>query len=154
LAAEGRLDTSDTNDYGTNVVPLLLGRDELREGYIRVLNAIYEPTAYFERTEALFLDPSFENGIKKLRHWLTWPRQLPGEVRFLFGAIGLFARLMTRVPDPRLRREYRRRLWRFLKVHRRPGFVLYYLFHMAMHYHCSQLAQRVANPELQLVNSF
>jgi len=72
----------------------------------------------------------------------------------LFQALGLFARLMIRVPDPRLRREYRQRLRRFLKVHRRPGLVLFYIFHMAMHYHSFQLAKRVANPELQLINSY
>jgi radical SAM superfamily enzyme YgiQ (UPF0313 family) len=154
LAAEGRLDTSDTCEFGTNVVPLLISRAELRDGYIRVLNAIYEPGAYFERTEALFLEPSFEIGIKKRRNWLTWPRQIPTEIAFLLRGIGLFARLMARVPDPRLRREYRRRLWRFLKVHRRPGLVLNYLFHMAMHYHSFRLAGRVADPERQLINSY
>jgi radical SAM superfamily enzyme YgiQ (UPF0313 family) len=154
LAAEGRLDTADTNDYGTNVVPLLMDRAALREGYIRVLNALYEPGAYFERTDALFLEPSFDIGIKKLRNWVTWPRQLPEELGFLLGAIGLFARLMIRVPDSSLRREYRRRLWQLLKVHRRPGLVLNYVFHLAMHYHCSQLAQRVADPEQQLINSY
>jgi radical SAM superfamily enzyme YgiQ (UPF0313 family) len=154
LAAEGRLDPSDTCEYGTNVVPLQMSREELRDGYIRVLGTIYEPEAYFERTEALFLQPSFEIGIKKVRHWLTWPHSIPDEVLFLFQAIGLFTRLMTRVPDPRLRREYRKRLWRFLKVHRRPGIVLFYVFHMAMHYHAWHLAQRVADPDLELVNSF
>jgi len=154
LAAEGRLDRSDTCEYGTNVVPLGMSREELRDGYIRVLNAIYEPAAYFERTEALFLQPEFEIGIRKRRHWLSWPRSIPLEVAMLFQALGLFARLMIRVPDPCLRREYRQRLRRFLKVHRRPGLVLFYIFHMAMHYHCYQLAKRVANPELQLINSY
>ena len=69
-------------------------------------------------------------------------------------AVGLFIRLMTRVPDARLRREYRQRLFRFLKVHRRPGLVLNYLFHMTMHYHAQYLARRMASRELQLVNSF
>src|SRR5262249_7275734 len=50
LANEGRLDLADTGAYGTNVVPLLMSREELRDGYVRVLNAIYEPEAYFERT--------------------------------------------------------------------------------------------------------
>ena len=49
---------------------------------------------------------------------------------------------------------YRQRLWRFLKVHRRPGLVLNYLFHMTMHYHAQYLAKRMASRELQLVNSF
>ena len=154
LAADGRLDRADTCEYGTNVIPLLMTREDLRDGYIRVMNELYDPDAYFERTEALFLEPSFDVGIRKRRYWLSWPRSFPLEVLMTFQGIGLFARLMTRVGEARLRREYRKRLWRFLKVHRRPGLVLLYLFHMAMHYHAYQLARRVANPELQLINSY
>jgi radical SAM superfamily enzyme YgiQ (UPF0313 family) len=154
LAAEGRLDTDDICEYGTNVIPLNMSREELRAGYIRVINEIYEPGTYFDRADALFLDPSFDIGIKKRRNWLSWPRQFPVELGFFAQAIGLFIRLMTRVPEAELRREYRRRLWRLLKVHRRPGLVLNYLFHMTMHYHSFSLARRVANPEMQLINSF
>jgi radical SAM superfamily enzyme YgiQ (UPF0313 family) len=154
LAADGRLDTADTCEYGTNVIPLHMSREELRDGYIRVLNEIYDPEAYFERTEALFLEPSFDIGINKRRPWVTAPETYLVEVGFVFQGLGLFARLMTRVGEAGLRREYRRRLWRFLKVHRRPGLVLFYIFHMAMHYHAYSLAKRVANPELQLINSY
>jgi radical SAM superfamily enzyme YgiQ (UPF0313 family) len=154
LAAEGRLDTADTCEYGTNVVPLLMSREELLQGYLRVLNELYEPAAYFERTDALFLDPSFDIGVNKTRNWLRHPSCLPQEASFLARSVGLYIRLMMRVPDRRLRREYRRRLWRFLKVHRRPGLVLNYLFHMTMHYHALFLARRMASRELQLVNSY
>jgi Domain of unknown function (DUF4070) len=135
-------------------VPLLMSRDELRDGYVRVLNALYQPDAYFDRTEALFLDPSFEIGIKKLCCWYRAPRWAQLEILFFFQAVGLFIRLMTRVADRSLRREYRQRLWRLLKVHRRPGLVLFYLFHMAMHLHANQLAKRVARREAMLINSY
>jgi radical SAM superfamily enzyme YgiQ (UPF0313 family) len=154
LAAEGRLDPSDVVEFGTNVIPLRMSREELRDGYIRVMNEIYEPRRYFERTDDLFLRRGWDYGIKHFRNWLTWPAQYGVEVAFFFQAIGLFLRLMARVPEADLRREYRSRLWRLLKVHRRPGFVLGYVFHMAMHYHAYSLARRVANPELQLINSF
>jgi radical SAM superfamily enzyme YgiQ (UPF0313 family) len=154
LAAEGRLDSADTNEFGTNVVPLLFSRGELLEGYIRVLNELYDAEAYFDRTDSLWLKPSFDIGVKKKRGWLSNPRTYPGEAFFMAKAVGLFIRLMTRVPDPRLRREYRQRLWRFVKVHRRPGLILNYLFHMTMHYHAQYLAKRMASHELQLVNSF
>ena len=63
LAAEGRLDSADQPEFGTNVIPLQMSREELRDGYVRVLNELYDPEAYFDRTDALFLDPSFEIGI-------------------------------------------------------------------------------------------
>jgi hypothetical protein len=154
LAAEGRLDLADVSEYGTNVVPLLMDREELLAGYLRVLNELYEPEAYFERTEALFLQPWFDVGINKKKYWLATPSLLPLEVGYLVKGIGLFLRLMTLVREPDLRREYRKRLWRFLKVHRRPGLVLFYVFHMCMHYHAQYMAKRMASREMQLVNSF
>jgi radical SAM superfamily enzyme YgiQ (UPF0313 family) len=154
LAAEGRLDTADTSEYGTNIVPLQLTRESLLEGYIRVLNELYAPEAYFDRTDELWLKPEFEIGVRKMKSWLSSPRCLPQEAYFLAKAVGLFVRLMTRVREPHLRRQYRRRLWRFLRVHRRPGLVLNYIFHMTMHYHAHYLARCMASRELQLVNSF
>jgi radical SAM superfamily enzyme YgiQ (UPF0313 family) len=154
LAAEGRLDLADVSEFGTNVVPLQMSREELLDGYLRVLNELYEPEAYFERTEALFLQPWFDIGIKKTHYWVRTPRFIPQELSYAFKGFALFFRLMSRIRDPLLRREYRKRLWRFLKVHRRPGLVLFYIFHMAMHYHANYLARRMATRELQLVNSF
>ena len=82
------------------------------------------------------------------------PQAKPLEGMYLLQSIGLFARLITRVRESELRREYHKRLWRFLKVHRRPGLILSYLFHMTMHYHAQSLAKRVATRDSQLVNSF
>ncbi len=153
LAAEGRLDLADISEFGTNVIPLQISREDLLAGYLRVLNELYDPDAYFERTEALFLQPWFDIGIKKKMGWLA-PRFFTQELAYFFKGVGLFVRLMTKVSEASLRGEYRRRLWRFLKVHRRPGLVLFYLFHMTMHYHAQYLARRMASRELQLVNSF
>jgi radical SAM superfamily enzyme YgiQ (UPF0313 family) len=154
LAADGRLDLTEPFEYGTNVIPLLMSRDDLLEGYIRVLNELYDPEPYFARTEALYLQPSFEIGIFKLHSWLSLPRLMPAQGTLLLQAIGLFLRLMIRVREPGLKREYRKRLWRFLKVHRRPGLILSYVFHLTMHYHARQLATRMVSPERQLVNSW
>ncbi len=43
LRDEGRLDLNDSSEYGTNVIPLLMTREELRDGYLRVLTAQYDP---------------------------------------------------------------------------------------------------------------
>lgn len=154
LAADGRLDYSDPCEYGTNVVPLMMSQEELRDGYLRVLKELYSPESYFERTEALFLDPDFEIGVTKVKYWLKHPRLMTHEVAFLAQALGLFFRLMTMIPTAALRREYRRRLGRFLKVHRRPGIALFYLFHMTMHYHAHRLANDMARTGSKLVNSY
>jgi radical SAM superfamily enzyme YgiQ (UPF0313 family) len=155
LAAEGRLDLADRPEFGTNVIPLQLSREELLEGYLRVLHDLYEPDAYFARTDALFLNPAFEIGItKKRRWWRISARWMASEVRNAVEALGLFSRLMNRIADPRLRLEYKKRFRRFIKIHRRPGLVLFYVFHMAMHYHVWKLANNMAARESQLVNSY
>ncbi|HEV3260881.1 MAG TPA: radical SAM protein, partial [Gemmataceae bacterium] len=55
LAAEGRLDPADENEFGTNVIPAQMTREELRDGYVQVMHDLYEPDAYFERLEDLYL---------------------------------------------------------------------------------------------------
>ncbi|MGC8642785.1 MAG: B12-binding domain-containing radical SAM protein, partial [Isosphaeraceae bacterium] len=41
LATEGRLDLADRAEFGTNVIPLHMSREELLEGYLRVLHELY-----------------------------------------------------------------------------------------------------------------
>ena len=165
LHAEGRLDPDDRPAYGTNVIPLKMSREELRDGYIRVMNELYAPEAYFERMEALFLDGNLQLGQGRARWWKKHRlRQLATEGVWFFQALGLFFRLMRMVPDPALRREYRKRMARFLRRRRNPGMALAYLFHVAMHYHAHTLARDliprtgaedgVQDREAVLINSF
>ena len=59
LRQAGRLNDDDASDrYGTNVVPLRMSREELRDGFVGVTQAIYVADAYFERLDALFIDGS------------------------------------------------------------------------------------------------
>jgi radical SAM superfamily enzyme YgiQ (UPF0313 family) len=157
LLEEGRLDLSDPPECGTNIRPLQISAEELRNGYLRVLSELYAPGPYFERTEALFLRPTFDVGYGKSRsgYWRRHRlRRLGLEVISLAAAVGLFARLMIGLPSAPLRREYRRRFQRFLKVHCRPGLALYYLFHLAMHYHAHTMAEQMSAGEQRLVNTF
>src|SRR4029079_804869 len=62
LAEEGRLDPCDQPEFGTTVIPLKIGRAELREGYIRVMNELYETEPYFNRLEALFIEGGLRVG--------------------------------------------------------------------------------------------
>ena len=60
LAAEGRLDTADENPFGTNVIPLGMSREQLREGYVQIMRDLYDPGAYFERLDRLFINERLE----------------------------------------------------------------------------------------------
>ena len=155
LAAEGRLDTADVCEYGTNVIPLKMSREELRDGYIRVMNEIYEPETYFERTEALFLEPSFDIGIKKRRNWLSWPGQYLVELALLRPG----DRPVRPADDPRPRG----RASAASTAAASGGSSRSTAARASCCSTCStwpciimpiSLARRVANPEMQLINSY
>jgi radical SAM superfamily enzyme YgiQ (UPF0313 family) len=155
LLEEGRLDLSDAPEFGTNVIPLRMTREELRDGYLRVLTAQYDPDTYFERTEALFLNSNFEIGSMRSEYWRKHPfRKLKFEGVRLVRTIGLYFRLLNAIPEKHLRQEYKRRFWRFLKVKRRPGLAFFYLFHIAMHYHAYSMSRNMTSKRTAIFNSY
>ncbi len=111
LADEGRLDGSDTPACGTNVIPLRLSREELRDGDVRLMQDLYEPEPYFDSLDGLYLDDDFQYALPRGRYWrqhpLSWLKtQTTSLVRFLY----LYRRLTHDIPDTRLRQCYRTRL--------------------------------------------
>ncbi len=145
LAAEGRLDPADVPAYGTNVVPLRLTPRELRDGYVRLLDELYEPAAYFDRVDDLYLRPWYAPARARARYWRRHPWQrLKAQARFLLRSAGLFTRLMRRVPDAALRREYRRRIWGVWRARRDPGLLQIYVIKCAIHFHHHTMARQMA----------
>ena len=136
LKSEGRLDPSTKPSYGTNVVPLKMSREELLAGTMKVVRTLYDRTAYFDRLDALFFDARLriEHGrVRYLQHH-RWQR-LKTNVLWLAQAFVVFGGLMCRVPDPALRREYRRRMWRVVMRRCEPVVLRDYAFKCAVHYH-------------------
>jgi radical SAM superfamily enzyme YgiQ (UPF0313 family) len=157
LEAEGRLDPDDVPAHGTNVVPRRMSRDELRAGYVRLLDELYEPAAYFGRLEDLWLRERAPYRPGRLRYWRTraWPwNRLTSHAQYLAASLVLFRRLMRGVPDAGLRREYRRRLWRLVRSRPDPALLFNYLIKCAMHYHHHTMAREMARGQGRLVNSF
>jgi radical SAM superfamily enzyme YgiQ (UPF0313 family) len=155
LAAEGRLDPSDGHDFGTNVIPLRLGRGQLRDGYVRVLDRLNETSAYFDRLEDLYLGARLDFSRGANRYWRRHPWQLArSKGLFLAQAVGLLARLAWSVPDPVLRREYLGRVWRLLKVRRDPSVLWIYVVKCAMHYHAHSMARGMVEGRSPVINSY
>jgi radical SAM superfamily enzyme YgiQ (UPF0313 family) len=155
LAQEGRLDPADEMEYGTNVIPKQMTREELRDGYVQVLNDVYEPEAYFERLEELYLKHKmpFSQGIVKYwrRHPWSW---LKMQTRNLVGSVLLYRWLMQGVPEASLRKEYRKRIWRLVKARPDPNLVILYIIKCAMHYHAHTMARQMALGGSRVYNSF
>ena len=66
LERENRLDHADRTEYGTNAIPLKVGREALRDGYLRVLGELYSPANFFSRLDALYLEGGL--GHSRLHH--------------------------------------------------------------------------------------
>jgi radical SAM superfamily enzyme YgiQ (UPF0313 family) len=153
LQKEGRLDPADRQPFGTNVIPLNLSREALRDGYLAVMDDLHKPQAYFDRLDALYLDERIEPERTRLRHLRKHPLRLIWlNILWMFEALGIFMRLMQRVPDRDLRAIYRKRLWYMLKRRRSPVVMQIYAIKCAMHFHAHTMITQMQSG--QIVNSF
>lgn len=155
LKNEGRLDERDVNEFGTNVIPKQMSREQLRNGYLSVMQQLHTPEAYFERLESLYLNGKFRFGKARNDYWDNTPSVgLKERTRYALLATGLLTRLMWSIPDKNLRREYRRRIFRLLRVTRDPSVLFVYVIKFAMHFHHHTLANNMASGRTTVVNTF
>ena len=155
LAAANRLDDRDEARYGTNVLPLQMSRDQLRDGYIDLMTRLYDTNAYFERINALYLDRGFriDRGWQEFaaRHpWRCFLRQ----VRMSLEAGALIALLGLRISDRALFGHYRRHFLRALRMRRSPALLRAYALRCAMHYHAHRLVGVLRSRDRSVINSY
>ncbi len=141
LAKEGRLDPSDTPEFGTNVIPLRLSREALQRGYMRVIRLLNQPDAYFSRLDELYVRGGLRREKQgRAKFWKLHPLHKLKDQAFNSIRSGvLFRRLMKHVDCKDLRKEYRARIWRVLKATRDPTVTLTYVIKCAVHYHHDRL---------------
>ena len=112
LKQAGRLNDDEASErYGTNVIPLGMSREQLRDGFVEVMQSAYTPDAYFERLNSLFIDENFKFTMHQLPYWVSqrvaWAKRcLLNYVRF--GVVA--SRLLSMVKDEGLRSRYKRQL--------------------------------------------
>jgi radical SAM superfamily enzyme YgiQ (UPF0313 family) len=155
LRAEGRLDEDEDSGYATNVIPLGMTRDEMLDGYLRVLKTLYDPENYFRRLESLYIGARVDMGRSRTRYWRRHPwSALKTNAMFLAHAAGLYARMMTHIPEPALKREYRRRIGRLIRARPDPGTLLTYIFKCAMHYHAYTMARKMTSDRAAVLSGY
>jgi radical SAM superfamily enzyme YgiQ (UPF0313 family) len=155
LAIEGRLDPADHPLFGTNVIPLRLGREELQRGYIALMQELHAPGAYFDRFEALFLQGRLRFSRTRRQYWSRhpWRRALAG-IRAIVQAATILIRLQRHVGEAPLRREYRRRLVSLVRVRREPETLLAYAMKCAIHAHVYRLARSMSTAGTGFRNTY
>ncbi len=137
LLKAGRLDPSDRPATGTNVIPEQLSREDLRDGYIRVMRALNAPEAYFARLDRLYARPAMRRASRTPRR--TWRHRVGRDLGLLAEAAFIVLRLQTRGPDRTLRRAYRRVMGRALLKGGSPQMLQTFALKCAMHYHAHRL---------------
>jgi radical SAM superfamily enzyme YgiQ (UPF0313 family) len=152
LKTSGRLnDEEDADKYGTNVVPLGMSPEELRDGFIQVMQDCYTVDAYFQRLDAQFIDENFKFTLHELPYWsrhrAAWAkRAFLNYVRY-FAVSG---RLLGYVADPELRSRYGRQLWRVFRARwREPHILFIYALKVATHYHYAEVARSIAQVDAE-----
>ena len=150
LMQEGRLNNDDASDrFGTNVIPLRMSREELRDGFIRVTQTCYSADAFFERLDAQFIDMDFKFVVHQLPYWASrrgaWlKRCFLNYCRFLVVA----SRLLRLVADKSLRLRYRHQLLRVLHARwREPHILFIYALKIATHYHYAAITRALVQVE-------
>ncbi|BAX91568.1 B12-binding domain-containing radical SAM protein [Mycobacterium shigaense] len=149
LKNEGRLDLSKTNAsdgmFGTNVIPLGMTRDELRDGYVGLVRDMHDPDFYFDRLENLYLRRRINFGRTRQAHWRQHPlTKRKSQLLEALAAIVLFVRLMREVPEPKLRRIYRHRMSAMLRHRPDPSVLFISVVKCAMHYHQHMMTREIA----------
>ena len=107
------------------------------------MDELYAPEAFLARLDSLYLEGGFATAPAR-RRLPPW-RRLAADAALLAQATLVLARLLWRVPEPALRREYARRCWRVARARRDPFLLLAYAVRCAMHHHFRLLARGLAS---------
>jgi radical SAM superfamily enzyme YgiQ (UPF0313 family) len=153
LAAEGRLDRSDTPEFGTNVIPAQMSRSELWDGYVDVLRELNDPVAFLDRVDALH--QAFGSAMQQARiaHLSAYPwRYFLWRCRTVLEAAGLLARLYGSVRDRNLRRLYLGRVARLIRGRKGLPVIHDFVVHCVLHYHAWRLCRDLEKGAV--INSF
>jgi radical SAM superfamily enzyme YgiQ (UPF0313 family) len=144
LQEEGRLDPDDAFRLGTNFEPAQMTREELSEGYVQLMHDLYQPQAFFDRLDALYLDGNFRYASHYIDYWRRkpwqWFRRMRYAIMFFVGAAFM---LLFKVKDATLRRTYRRRLLRLMWKRWEPEVWFIYVLKSAGHYHFYLMAEEM-----------
>jgi radical SAM superfamily enzyme YgiQ (UPF0313 family) len=155
MVQEGRLDTAAESEFGTNIVPLRLGREQLRDGFVYVLSSLNDTTSYFERLESLYLHGRLEFSRGANRYWRKHPlHSARAHGLMLAQALALLVRLTWKVGDRTLRREYLRRIWRLVKARPDPSILWISVVKSALHYHAHTMARQMSSGETPVFNTY
>jgi hypothetical protein len=119
------------------------------------LRELNEPEAYFGRLESLYIDGGMDFSRAAKRYWqrhpLHWIRAHGG---FLAQSVYFLARLLWKLDDQALRREYLRRIWRLVRARPDASILWIAVVKSVMQYHAQQMAHRMIEGRTPVINTY
>jgi radical SAM superfamily enzyme YgiQ (UPF0313 family) len=157
LEAAGRLDNAAADDprIATNVIPLNMTREEMRDGWVDLMQRLYEPENYFRRLESLYIDGKLPLGQAKM-DWLSTHRPLKYAVQNAMILVATLAMLLRVWTDPRtrpFRAYYKDFLRKFFRARRPLRHLFQFSARAAMHAHFAIMTRQMVRGETRLVNT-
>ena len=150
LKQVGRLNDEEASDkYGTNVIPLGMSREQLCDGFMRVMQTCYKADAYLRRLDAQFIEGNFKFTLHQLPYWTEYRWAWAKRCFFNYVKFGVLAsRLLSLVKDGALRSRYRQQLARVLRARwREPHILFVYALKVATHYHYAAITRALSQAE-------
>jgi radical SAM superfamily enzyme YgiQ (UPF0313 family) len=157
LEAEGRLDNAAADDprIATNLVPLLMSVEQMRDGWVDLMGRLYDAENYFERFDALFIRGRLQLGSARM-NWLRKNRPLSYlkmQALTTFAGLWLLARVWS---DPRtrpFRPVYAKYLRKLIAAGRPPRYLFQFAMKCAVHTHFATMTGQMTRGESRLVNT-
>ena len=157
LEADGRLDNAAADDprIATNVIPLRMSRETLRDGWLNLMERLYDADNFLGRFDSLFVEGKLPLASAKM----TWLRRhrplsyLKMQTLTILAALGMLARIWS---DPRTRpyrRFYGRSLRKLILSGRPPRYLFQFAFKCIMHTHFAIMTKQMVRGETRLVNT-
>jgi radical SAM superfamily enzyme YgiQ (UPF0313 family) len=147
LKQAGRLNDDDASDrYGTNVVPLGMSPEELRDGFVEVMQTCYTADAYFQRLDAQFIDDNFKFTLHHLPYWAShrWAWAKRSFFNYVKFAV-IASRVLRLQAGETLISRYRQQLLRVVRARwREPHILFIYALKVASHHHYAALTRALS----------
>ena len=159
LEAEGRLDNAAADDpnIATNVIPLHMTVEEMRDGWLDLMDRLYDAENYFERFDDLFIEGRLPLATAKMR----LAPQAPARCSYLkIQSLTILAALCACSPasgptrgPARTARSTRKYLRKLLAAGRPPRYLFQFAWKCIMHTHFAIMTRQMVRGESRLVNT-
>jgi radical SAM superfamily enzyme YgiQ (UPF0313 family) len=157
LEAEGRLDNAAADDprIATNVIPLSMSRETMRDGWLDLMERLYDTDEYFDRFDSLFIDARLPLATAKM-NWLRRNRPFSYvkiQVLTVLAGLGMVARIWSDSRTRPYRKRYAQTLRKLIFSGRPPRYIFQFAFKCLMHTHFAIMTRQMVRGESRLVNT-